>query len=62
MLTSLVEHNDAPSLASFVKNMVGMERTAARSAFENFLNDRDLTAQQMRFVEMVIDQLTARGS
>ena len=61
MLTSLVEHNDAPSLACFVKNMVGMERAAAQSAFADFLNDRSLNAQQMRFVEMVIDQLTARG-
>ena len=41
--------------------MVGMERAAAQSAFADFLNDRSLNAQQMRFVEMVIDQLTARG-
>ena len=26
-----------------------------------FLNDRSLTAPQIRFVEMVIEQLTARG-
>jgi len=38
-----------------------MERAAAQSAFADFLNDRSLIAQQMRFVEMVIDQLTARG-
>ena len=61
LLTSLVEHNDAPSLAWFVKSMVGMERTAAQSAFADVLNDRSLNAQQMRFVEMVIDQLTAPG-
>ena len=36
-----------------------MERAAAQSAFADFLNDRSLIAQQMRFVEMVIDQLTA---
>ena len=60
LLTSLVEHDDAPSLAWFVKSMVGMERTAAQSAFADFL-DRSLSAQQMRFVEMVMNQLTARG-
>ena len=27
----------------------------------DYLSDRSLTPQQMRFVEMVIDQLTARG-
>lgn len=53
--------DDAPSLAWFVKSMVGMDRTAAQTAFTDFLNDRSLNAQQMRFVEMVIDQLTARG-
>ena len=41
--------------------MVGMDRSAAQTAFAEFLNDRSLNAQQMRFVEMVIDQLTARG-
>jgi len=61
LLSSLVENSDAPSLAWFVKSMVGMERTAAQSAFAEFLNDRSLNAQQIRFVEMVIDQLTARG-
>jgi len=30
-------------------------------AFSEFLNDRSLTPPQIRFVEMVIDQLTARG-
>ena len=38
-----------------------MDRSAAQSAFSEFLNDRGLTPPQIRFVEMVIDQLTARG-
>jgi type I restriction enzyme R subunit len=38
-----------------------MDRSAAQSAFSEFLSDRGLTPQQIRFVEMVIDQLTARG-
>lgn len=38
-----------------------MDRAAAQAAFSQFLNDRSLTPQQIRFVEMVIDQLTARG-
>jgi type I restriction enzyme, R subunit len=41
--------------------MVGMDRSAAQAAFSRFLSDRSLTPQQIRFVEMVIDQLTARG-
>jgi type I restriction enzyme R subunit len=38
-----------------------MDRIAAQAAFGQFLNDRSLAAAQIRFVEMVIDQLTARG-
>ena len=34
---------------------------AAQAAFSGFLADRSLTPPQMRFIEMVIDQLTARG-
>ena len=31
------------------------------SAFSGFLSDQSLTPPQIRFIEMVIDQLTARG-
>jgi len=44
-----------------VRSLVGLDRIAAQSAFSRFLNDRSLTGSQIRFVEMVIDQLTARG-
>ena len=61
LLTGLLARSEAPSLAHFVRNMVGMDRAAAQSAFSGFLSDQSLTPQQIRFVEMVIDQLTARG-
>ena len=38
-----------------------MDRTAAQDVFSEFLSNRSLTTPQIRFVEMVIDQLTARG-
>ena len=38
-----------------------MDRAAAQAEFSGFLADRSLTPTQIRFVEMVIDQLTARG-
>ena len=41
--------------------MVGMDRAAAQAAFSEFLSNRSLSTPQIRFVEMVIDQLTARG-
>jgi type I restriction enzyme R subunit len=38
-----------------------LDRAAAQSAFSRFLNDRSLAPPQIRFVEMIIEQLTARG-
>ena len=61
LLTSLLVRSDAPSLAHFVRRMVGMDRVAAQEAFSEFLSNRSLTTPQIRFIEMVIDQLTARG-
>lgn len=50
-----------PTLERLVRRIVGMDRSAAKAAFATFLEDRSLNSQQMRFVELVIDQLTARG-
>lgn len=61
LLTGLLVRNDSPSLAHFVRSMVGMDRAAAQEAFSEFLSNRSLTTQQIRFIEMIIDQLTARG-
>ena len=61
LLSALLARSEAPSLAHFVRRMVGMDKAAAQAAFSGFLNDRSLTPPQIRFVEMVIDQLTARG-
>ena len=61
LLTSLLARNDAPSLPHFVRSLVGMDRAAAQGAFSEFLTNRSLTTPQIRFIEMVIEQLTARG-
>ena len=61
LLTDLLARTYSPSLAHLVRGMVGMDRAAAQEAFSEFLSNRSLTTRQIRFVEMVIDQLTARG-
>ena len=61
LLSGLLARSEAPSLAHFVRRLVGLDRSAAQSAFSEFLNDRSLTPPQIRFVEMVITQLTSRG-
>ena len=61
LLTGLLARNHSPSLAHLVRSLVGMDRAAAQEAFSEFLSNRSLTTPQIRFIEMVIDQLTARG-
>nr|ABZ09826.1 putative type I restriction enzyme R protein N-terminal domain [uncultured marine microorganism HF4000_APKG8L7] len=61
LLSGLLARREAPSLAYFVRTLVGLDRSAAQAAFSEFLNDRSLSPTQIRFVEMVIEQLTARG-
>jgi type I restriction enzyme R subunit len=52
---------DQPSLGLFVRSLVGLDRAAARLAFQVFLSGRTLTANQNQFVELVVDLLTRRG-
>ncbi len=61
LLSNLLERSGAPSLPWFVRSLVGMDRATIQKAFSQFLGDRSLTGPQIRFVEMIIDQLTARG-
>jgi type I restriction enzyme R subunit len=61
LLSELLARSGAPSLVIFVRSLVGLDRTAAQAAFSSFLNDRSLTPTQIRFIEMIIDQLTSRG-
>jgi len=61
LLSGLLARSDAPSLAHFVRSLVGLDRSAAQSVFSRFLGDRSLTPPQIRFVKAVIDQLTSRG-
>ncbi|MDD2600536.1 MAG: DEAD/DEAH box helicase family protein [Kiritimatiellae bacterium] len=61
LLTGLLAESGSPSLAYFVRSLVGLDRAAVQSAFSAFLSDRSLIPPQIRFVELVIDQLTTRG-
>ena len=51
----------AAGLGLFVRSLVGLDRTAAKEAFAAFLAGRALRANQIEFVDMVIDQLTENG-
>jgi type I restriction enzyme, R subunit len=48
-------------LGRFVRSLVGLDREAAKAAFSEFTAGHALTAQQIEFVNLVIDHLTERG-
>jgi type I restriction enzyme R subunit len=48
-------------LPHFVRALVGLDREAAKRAFAEFLEGRRLTADQLQFVDEIINHLTARG-
>jgi type I restriction enzyme R subunit len=48
-------------LGLFVRSMVGLDREAAKRAFDQFLAGRTFTANQIHFVNQVIDYLTQSG-
>lgn len=48
-------------LGLFVRSLVGLDREAAKRAFDGFLNGKALTANQIQFVNLVVDYLTQAG-
>ena len=49
-------------LGRFIRSIVGLEPDAARSAFSNFINAPALNAQQIRFLDTIIQYLTVNGT
>ena len=49
-------------LGLFVRSLVGFDREAAKQAFAMFLTSRQLTGNQIEFVNLVIDYLTEHGA
>lgn len=49
------------SLGIFVRKLVGLDRDAAIEAFENYLDGTKFSADQVRFVNLIVDELTKNG-
>ena len=48
-------------LGLFVRSLVGLDREAAKRALGKFTAGGNLTANQIEFVNLIVDQLTERG-
>ncbi len=49
-------------LGLFVRSLVGLERDTAKAAFSDFLADRNMSANQIEFINLIVDHLTERGA
>ncbi|MEA5535853.1 DEAD/DEAH box helicase family protein [Crocosphaera sp. XPORK-15E] len=49
------------SLKLFIRKIVGLDRNAAKDAFARYWEDSNFSANQIRFVENIIDYLTQNG-
>ena len=49
------------SLGVFIRELVGLDRSAAKEAFAGYLDDAKFNAQQLRFINTIIDYLTQNG-
>lgn len=52
---------ESEGLGIFVRSLVGLDRTAAKEAFGRFLVGTKATANQVEFINLVVDHLTERG-
>ena len=52
---------ESQGLGLFVRSLVGLDRQAAKEALAGFLNGKTRTANQIEFVNLIVDHLTAHG-
>lgn len=55
------EYGDKP-LGVFIRSLIGLDVTAAKTAFADFLTKGNLRADQMTFINNIIDFLTVNGT
>jgi type I restriction enzyme, R subunit len=48
-------------LGLFVRSLVGLDREAAAEAFGDYLEGSGFTVDQIRFINLIVDELTANG-
>lgn len=52
---------ESHGLGLFVRSLVGLDREAAKSAFAGFLAQKKLSANQIEFVNLIVEHLTEHG-
>lgn len=52
---------ESDGLGLFVRSLTGLDRQAAKNALSGFMQGRSLTANQIEFVNLIINHLALRG-
>jgi type I restriction enzyme R subunit len=52
---------ESRGLGLFVRSLVGMDRSAAKGAMAGFIEGRTLSANQLEFINLIVDRLTEHG-
>ena len=45
----------------FLRSLVGLDRAAAKGAFREFIADKELAADQIEFIDMIVNALCENG-
>lgn len=53
--------DESHGLGLFVRSLVGLDRGAAKDAMATFIAGRALAADQLEFINLIVDQLTEQG-
>ncbi|HYD34240.1 MAG TPA: DEAD/DEAH box helicase family protein, partial [Methylophilaceae bacterium] len=48
-------------LGMFIRSLIGLDREAAKQAFNNFLESKSATSNQIEFINLIVDELTRNG-
>ena len=48
-------------LGLFVRSLIGLDREAAKQALAGFLSDKTFSANQIEFVDLIVNHLTEHG-
>lgn len=54
--------DESHGLGRFVRSLVGLDREAALEAFGDYLDTARFDVHQVRFVTLIVDELTANGA
>ena len=52
---------ESQGLGLFIRSLVGLDREAATEAFSEFLTDSRFRAAEIRFIQLIVEHLTANG-